>query len=397
MTNMNLFGTPPEDLDCSIPMEPMKLGSIGEQQAALKEFLTELVDSHATKLKPDERHRLRDAYRQILLNVAYNSIRRIYTAIPRGKASFDPGTYWKKLGFTYRLTTAALDRLHTDGYIHHHTGFYNAFAGFGRLTRIYGKEKLSLRINALQIAEHIQFQDVEVETLELKGFPYEASALAQDHPDVVRLRVINDFLKDYAWTQKGPIRLIYTGGPVRGGRVYTRFQNMPKALRAEMKINGEPTVELDFKSNHLMMLVAMSGMTPPADPYLTIASVANQSRDKVKAFITVCLGSNNAQQAFNACKKHKINKELFNRLESATLEAFTSVRLYNDIGVMLQSLEGQIALNIMVEGAKNNIPVLPVHDSFITTAPNEKWLHQQMIIQWKEQVMTSFSTGIEKK
>ena len=61
------------------------------------------------------------------------------------------------------------------------------------------------------------------------------------------------------------------------------------------------------------------------------------------------------------------------------------------------ALEGQIALNIMVEGAKNNIPVLPVHDSFITTATNEQWLHNQMINQWKEQVMTSFDTGIEKK
>lgn len=392
---MNFFGTPPEDLEFSLPVEPMKLASIGEQQPAFKEFLTELVNTHATKLKPEERHRLRDAYRQILLNVAYNSIRRIYTAIPRGKASFDPDTYWKKLGFTYRLTTAALDRLHADGYIIQHIGFHNAIAGFGRLTRIYGTEKLSLRINAPQIAEHIQFQ--EVVTLQLKGFPYEVSALAQDHPDVVRLRIINDFLKDYSWTQKGPIRLIYTGGPVRGGRVYTRFQNMPKALRSEMKINGEPTVELDFKSNHLTMLIAMSGMTPPADPYLAIAGLANQSRDKVKAFITVCLGANNAQKAFEACKKHRITKELFNHLEAATLEAFPRIRLYEEIGVMLQSLEGQIALNIMVEGAKNNIPVLPVHDSFITTATNAKWLLQQMINQWKEQVMTSFSTGVEKK
>jgi len=392
---MNFFGTLPEDLEFSVPVEPMQLASIGEQQPALKEFLTELVDTHATKLKPEERHRLRDAYRQILLNVAYNSIRQIYTAIPRGKASFDPGTYWKKLGFTYRLTTAALDRLHADEYIIQHIGFYNAIAGFGRLTRIYGTEKLSLRMNAPQIAEHIHFE--EVETLQLKGFPYEASALVQDHPDVVRLRVINYFLKDYVWQLKGPIRLIYTGGPVRGGRVYTRFQNMPKALRAEMKINGEPTVELDFKSNHPMMLVAMSGMTPPADPYLTIADLTNQSRDKVKAFITVCLGANNAQKAFKACAMHRIDKELFNRLEAATLEAFPGIRLYEEIGVMLQSLEGQIALNIMFEGAKNNIPVLPVHDSFITTATNEQWLHNQMINQWKEQVMTSFDTGIEKK
>ena len=148
----------------------------------------------------------------------------------------------------------------------------------------------------------------------------------------VRLRAINDVLKDHSWTQKAPIRLIYTGGPVRGGRVYTRFQNMPKALCAKMQINGEPTAERSFRSNHLMLLVAMSGMTPPADLYLTIAGIANQSRDKVKAFITASLGANNSQRAFEACKKYRINKELFNRFEVATLEAFPSIRLYEEIG-----------------------------------------------------------------
>ena len=81
---MSSFGLPPEDLDYSLPLEPMRLNVIGEQQSALKDLLTELIEIHPTKLTKDQRHDLRDVYRQILLNVIYNSIRRVYTALPRG-------------------------------------------------------------------------------------------------------------------------------------------------------------------------------------------------------------------------------------------------------------------------------------------------------------------------
>lgn len=77
---MSSFGLPPEDLDYSLPLEPMRQDVVGEQQSALKDLLTELINSHPTKLTNDQRHHLRDVYRQILLNVIYNSIRRVFTA-----------------------------------------------------------------------------------------------------------------------------------------------------------------------------------------------------------------------------------------------------------------------------------------------------------------------------
>ena len=393
---MNFFIAASEDLDYSLPLEPMRLSKIGEQQKALKDLLSELVSTHPTKLKPEEKHKLRGVYRQILLNVVYNSIRGLYTGIPRGKGAFDPGCYWCSCGLSYRLTIAALDRLKAEGYIIQFIGFFNAPAGFGRLTRIYGTEKLSTRVDAPVIGDHLRFTQDD-ETLILKGFDYEATALSADHPDVSKLRTINEFLKDFSWPQKAPIRLIYSGGPLLGGRVYTRFQNMPKAVRAELTINGQPTVELDFKANHLMMLVALSGLKPPEDPYLTIAHLAGQSRETVKKFINKCIGAGDATKAFNACKKDRVNKELFLKLVAATNIAFPDVPLYQGFGIYLQSLEGQVALNIMAEGARNGIPVLPVHDSFITTKNNELWLRNQMMKQWKQQVDTPYETKVEKK
>ncbi|MCF8147991.1 MAG: hypothetical protein K9J50_05475, partial [Sulfuritalea sp.] len=104
-----------------------------------------------------------------------------------------------------------------------------------------------------------------------------------------------------------------------------------------------------------------------------------------------------ASVAFNACKKDKINRQLFNVLEEATLTAFPNIRLYSGLGVFLQSLEGQIALDIMVEGVNHNIPVLPVHDSFITTVGNEEWLLKQMLHHWQQHLVTTHKTKVEEK
>ena len=64
---------------------------------------------------------------------------------------------------------------------------------------------------------------------------------------------------------------------------------------------------------------------------------------------------------------------------------------------MLQSLEGQIALDLMEAGANEGIVVLPVHDSFITTIDKEEWLWNQMINQWAINVSDRTNTKVEKK
>lgn len=334
----------------------------------------------------------------ILLNVIYNSIRGTFTGISLANRAYDKGTYWHSLGLTYTFVTAAIKQLHTDEYITVFKGFYNHVGGFGRLTRIYGTEKLSEAVNAPLIGDYLQ-TEVDTEIIELKGFPYGPDTLPDDHQDLVRLRAINAFLEGYKWPQKATMRLVYNGGPVRIGRIYSRFQNMPRRLRAELTINGQSTVELDYKANHLMMLLAGEIDPLPNDPYTDIALLASTTRDKVKEFFTTSLGANNEETAFNALKSKRVNRQQFNVLKDATLALFPSIEraLFKDVGAMLQSLEGQIALDIMYEGTKVGIPVLPVHDSFITLTTHEEWLREQMYVQWMKHVKEEVKTRVEKK
>jgi hypothetical protein len=110
-------------------------------------------------------------------------------------------------------------------------------------------------------------------------------------------------------------------------------------------------------------------------------------------------GADNEDTAFNALKRRRVNRERFNALREAALTAFPSLKgaLFKDMGAMLQSLEGQIALDIMFEGVKAGIPVLPVHDSFITTANHEDWLREQMYVQWMKHVKEGVMTRVDKK
>ena len=395
---MSSFGLPPEDLDYSLPLEPMRLNAVGQQQPALKNLLTELIGNHPTKLTRDQRHDLRDVYRQLLLNVIYNSIRRVYTALPRGTNSFQKGSYWSSCGLTFKLTVPALDRLVEDGLIVQMKGVYNGPGGFSRLTRVFGTDRLAQRVDAQKIAESINLAwDDDAAQVVLTDFPYKAESLGKDHPDVSRVKKINQFLKDHSWPQRGPIRVMYKKNPVYSGRIYTRFQNMPKAMRAQMRIDGKDTVELDYKSNHLMMLIAMLGQPLPSDPYREIASISGTSRDQIKTFITASLGADSEEKAFNSLRGKRFNKELFKKIKIATCSLYEGLPLFKGVGVMLQSLEGQIALDIMEAGVKEGIVVLPVHDSFITTVDNEEWLRKQMINQWASNVITGSNTKVEKK
>jgi hypothetical protein len=277
-------------------------------------------------------------------------------------------------------------------------GVYNGPGGFSRLTRIFGTDKLAQRVDAQKIAEAVDFGwDEDAAQVVLTDFPYKADTLSEEHPDLSRVTRINKFLKDHNWQQRGPIRVMYKKNPVYSGRVYTRFQNMPKELRAQMRIDGRDTVELDYKSNHLMMLIAMLEHPLPSDPYLEIASESGSSRDQVKAFITASLGSDSELKAFNSLKRKRFNRELFDRIKGATTDLYKGIPLFTGVGVMLQSLEGQIALDIMEAGATEEIVVLPVHDSYITTVDNEEWLWNQMIKTWSNQVISEDKTRVEKK
>jgi hypothetical protein len=116
---------------------------------------------------------------------------------------------------------------------------------------------------------------------------------------------------------------------------------MPRSIRAELTINRQPTVELDYKANHLMMILAGHVDPLPIDPYTDIATLASITRERVKEFMTASFGADNEDTAFNALKRRRVNRERFNALKESALTAFLSVKgaLFKDMGAMLKALK----------------------------------------------------------
>lgn len=104
------------------------------------------------------------------------------------------------------------------------------------------------------------FADVSITGLRHRGF-----------------RRIFNYVEGFAWNA--------------GGRLYSvgsSYQNAPRDERANLRINGEQTVEVDLRASHLTILHAIHGV--PFDPAIDPYQVGDLPRDLVKAWVTMTLG-----------------------------------------------------------------------------------------------------------
>ncbi|MBK1695646.1 hypothetical protein [Rhodovibrio salinarum] len=132
-----------------------------------------------------------------------------------------------------------------------------------------------------------------------------------------------------------PIARIFNQSFARGGRAYAlgaSWQSMPGEDRREMRIDGEPVIEVDYKALHPTLLYAKAGLEPPADPY-DIPGWTDEDRDLiprsyrglVKLGMLIVINAKNKQSALSAIAKNE---------EMASL---TSRQLMKKIGALIAS------------------------------------------------------------
>lgn len=191
----------------------------------------------------------------------------------------------------------------------------------------------------------------------------------------------------------------------KGGRFYGGWwQNVPEELRDHILIDGEPTIELDYKGFHIALLYALEGIDyfaqDGADPYV----VEGWDRNSVKLLLQVLLNSKNKQEAIGGFidDRRKRGLPTVPRNEIVSLLAkFESMhapiaRYFNEgEGVRLQNLDARIAELVIHECMQNGIIdleaaareeiirhkflVLPVHDSFRVKARYKEYLRRAMV------------------
>lgn len=172
----------------------------------------------------------------------------------------------------------------------------------------------------------------------------------------------------------------------RGGRHYDGFwQSMPKDIRSQLLIDGEPTVELDYSRLHPRMLYNREGLEleDGFDPYTVPGfsvptSVAKETFNRL-------LNSRRKITCRKEDKAHFKNKGEFNTYRDAMIAHLKPIahKFQSDEGAKLQKIDSDLALKVMDRCMDEGIAVYPVHDSFIVTENDAESLRNIMLDEYE--------------
>lgn len=255
---------------------------------------------------------------------------------------------------------------------------------------ILRSEKLWNEKRAARVAAGIDYEDTD-----------ETNRMRDD------LRRYNDFMAQHrivdATGQRHSThlaRIFSQASFATGGRFYrASYQQLHKADRANLTIDGEPVSELDFCSMHPTMLYLRAGLEPPEDAY----AKDGFNRGILKLAFNVALNASSPWSAQRAVGRslresgHGEPEETARRYVEAMPSLFPEFegQLFTGVGLNLQRLDSDIAAKVMAACIDAGFPVLVMHDSFIVRRAHEAELHKSMVASFKAVLDTKHTPRIK--
>ena len=419
-------------------------------KSQIKMFASHLIKREA-EVRPRKNKRSVSEHEKFLLSTewlckkllaAHASHKGASVRISRDKNRYKAGRYVPK-GVTYTVAIeGVLDLMEILGYVEMtNRGHYSRNTGQGDQTRyrltdaflkhfevvsstlpkqLVGNEDTDPIVLQKRIEREVTDSDGAVTTIsEKKKLPYE------DTPQIIswrdNLTIINDCIKrhwvdlyltdedwgklnsqlvkekdhDYSPIQlhRATLRRVFNSSSFdEGGRFYGAWwHNIPRAYRAYITIDGKFTDEFDYGRLHPTILYADKGIVLEEDTY--DIGIGREHRDIVK-------------QSFNAMVQAKsklttppttVNWERtgisWKVLRKLILDKHEPINdsFFCSMGNRLQFKDSQLAERIMLYFAERNIPVLPVHDSFIIT----RGLYSELVNAMREEFEKMFGVPIK--
>lgn len=207
--------------------------------------------------------------------------------------------------------------------------------------------------------------------------------LATSNINTMRPLTIQDW-KDEPKSRKVHLYRVFNRGNFdHGGRFYGGWwQVIKKHARAKITIDGQHTIEADFRGFNPAVLLAEAGQPIPDDPYSPIvgANAPDDLREHAKAtlaaFLNAKTGTTEEPRDFDSARWGMTAEDF----RAKVLDAFPMVpaMLGADKGMKLQRLESDLAEAIMLHFVRQGHAILPIHDAFIVQAHLELELVQVM-------------------
>ena len=161
-----------------------------------------------------------------------------------------------------------------------------------------------------------------------------------------------------------------------GGRFYGGWwQNIPKAYRSKLIVDGKRMVEFDYSNLHPTILYRQEGLKPPKDSYSLVIDghfgdvQTNRAslRPMVKKAFNAMLNAKKPLKNAPSGIKPKDFGLKWSQISNAILKSHSNIaqHFYTGAGLRLQKVDSQIAEKVMLHFAKRRLPILPLHDSFL--------------------------------
>jgi hypothetical protein len=382
------LGTPEDNYQNHIFLSPLQLHKHSKLHTKLSLLIEKYVQETRGQRGAKQLETLRYHWQWVLLGLSRSLLTNSWLLLSLDRNAYSSDIWLQRYDIKYSSIKPIVDYLEAQGLAQVLRG--KKYKGQPSRTRLFPTETLSS-----QIWEYVldQEQPIEGPYLTLNehddGWKETLFKLDEDHPDLADMIAINEFLKPHRWACKAPVRLVYKHTAFQGGRLITPFQSLPDR-RARIRINtlidGQPICEVDYNANHLRLNLALfakeyAGETPYEDICIE-SGVA--SRDMVKKFITVAMGASSEMAARNSLARERFNGDLFNRIHAGVQKRYPKLKLFNGWGIFAQNLEGQILKDVMLEGIKEDIVCLPVHDAVALQQQHQDWAKAVMLEIWQE-------------
>lgn len=252
----------------------------------------------------------------------------------------------------------------------------------------------------IKIKKHkISVEILDDEQLEFRGMIRSTTELLQDYHDLMSKTDIA------VWTQhinplQTSLTLVFSQGSLRkGGRFFCSLQNMKSKARPYIRLNKEPTVEIDFSAIHPNMLYDMTdNAVLKGDAY----TIDGFDRADVKVAFNIMLnrdgGAGKSSSARSISRNTDIKYEDAKSLEQAILDKHSPISHHfnTGIGLDLQRIDSDIMSHILDYFVHDlQRPILPIHDSAVVSVRDVENLRLAMEAAYQE-VMPNDEGGLTK-
>jgi hypothetical protein len=411
----NVSYIPDDEVALSAPFAP-DYRLFGENGSAIISRALELMaqrEARHRRLRPADYEARRLTVEVLLANIIVSALHSINptrsVAVTFHKNSYPP------LGLSHAAMILARDTLLDAGLIAYRVGFYQKAAGkdfreYRRVSRIRASDALRALFNDFCIDQGtvrsrpkrlIQLNRAEESAgpeptdvtksesvLAAINTRIEAAALAIPEEVWTRMRVAaqgagpdEDPARFYQGDQTAKaLRRVFTYHWQKGGRLYGGWwQGLTENDRRLLMIDGEATVEIDFRNLHPVLLYRLTDKQLNIDPY----HLPPYSRALCKETFQRLMNRSPKQGGANIRrpKVHHVPRSgSYANFICEYKKHLADVGEYfgKGIGLLLQREDSDLALEILEQLHELGIVALPVHDSFIVKVSDQVALDATM-------------------